>query len=95
MHIGEVLKEIRKKRGMTQVEVCNKLGFTQAYLSLVESGEKENPSNEFLSKIGSLYNVPPQVIVFMTISEKDIPKENKKVFNKLKPLINKVIAEFV
>lgn len=95
MHIGEVLKEIRKKRGMTQVEVCEKLGFTQTYLSLVEAGEKENPSNEFLSKLGNIYNVPPQVMIFITLEEKDIPKANKKVFNKLKPLINKVIAEFI
>jgi len=36
--VGEIFKLCRKKRGLTQIEVANKAGLTQAAVSRIEKG---------------------------------------------------------
>src|SRR5437016_3879375 len=40
---GQDLREARRKRGWTQVETAEKLGVTQAYLSMLERGRRPLP----------------------------------------------------
>ena len=44
------LEEIRKAKGLSQIEVANAIGMTQAYVSGLESGKK-SPSFETLVKL--------------------------------------------
>ena len=37
--IGKQIKEVREAKGITQMELSNKLGFNQAYLSVLEGGK--------------------------------------------------------
>lgn len=39
--IGELLKEARKKSGMTQQELAEKVGTTKSYISKIENNIKE------------------------------------------------------
>ena len=41
---GRDLREARRKKGWTQEETAEKLGVTQAYLSMLESGRRSMPS---------------------------------------------------
>lgn len=40
MDYGELLKDIRKQRGLTQVELAKKLNLTQSWVSYVEGGKE-------------------------------------------------------
>lgn len=53
-----MIKSIRKKRNLSQVELAKKAGITQAYLSLLETGQKKNPSLKTLSNLAGALNVP-------------------------------------
>lgn len=49
-HIGDLIKEIRKEKGMTQEELSDKSNISRSYLSDVENG-RYNPSITFLKSI--------------------------------------------
>ena len=48
--VGEVLRNARKKAGLTQLELANKVGVTRAYYADVERG-RYTPSLKVLSKL--------------------------------------------
>ena len=54
--IGERLKELRKSKGWTQVQVAAKMGLTDSVISFYERQERA-PSPEVLIKFAELYDV--------------------------------------
>lgn len=54
--IGERLKELRKSKGWTQVQVATKMGLTDSVISFYERQERA-PSPEVLVKFSELYGV--------------------------------------
>ena len=54
--VGEVVKEILKKEGKTQMDLCEATGIKKAAMSKYLSGEK-TPRTEVLMKISDALNV--------------------------------------
>jgi transcriptional regulator with XRE-family HTH domain len=94
MNIGESVKEIRLKRGLTQMESCKKTGFKQSYLSLVESGKRE-PSREYLIALARAYDVPLIVFEFMSVNINDVQKSKRAFFKSIKPEVDKMILSLI
>ena len=59
------LKELRKKRGYTQISVQMQTGIEQALLSKFENGERVPPT-ETLLKLAEFYNVSMDYILCRT-----------------------------
>ena len=57
-NVGESIKTMRNRKGLSQWQVAKALGKSQAYLSYFECGYKE-PSEEILQKILSTIAVLP------------------------------------
>lgn len=55
-----MIKEYRKKRNLTQKELANQVGVTQAYICALESGKRSNPSAKILLKISAITGAPLQ-----------------------------------
>lgn len=54
---GERIRELRRQRGMTQVEFAAQLGFVQPYVAGIENGT--NPATkEMLMDIAEFFGVP-------------------------------------
>ena len=51
--IGEVIKKIRTKKEISARELARRSGVSQGYLSQLETGKNNNPTNEVLKKIAS------------------------------------------
>ncbi|SEN87062.1 Helix-turn-helix [Amphibacillus marinus] len=51
--IGEIIKELRNKKGISARELSRRSGISQPYLSQLETGKNNNPTNEVLKKIAS------------------------------------------
>lgn len=60
MQIGEQIKLLRKQMRLSQAELAEKLGISQSYLSLIESGRKVGKVENFLDFLISNLNVQPQ-----------------------------------
>ena len=52
---GEFLKKLREDRGMTLRDVEEKIHISNAYLSQVESGQRNIPTMRILSKLAEVY----------------------------------------
>jgi transcriptional regulator with XRE-family HTH domain len=55
------LKRARQERGWNQQEAAARLGVTQAYLSMLERGQR-SPSPRFTRKLVQVYGLPPTVL---------------------------------
>lgn len=55
--LGMTLKRLRIKAGLTQDELARKAGVTYAYISMLESGTKKNPSLMLVKKLAKALGV--------------------------------------
>lgn len=92
MTIGEVIKKIIKKRGLTQVEVAKSIGKSTTALSQIINGVYE-PNPESLEKLCNVLDVPKPILYFMMISEEDLPEEKKEIFKDFEPILKDFISE--
>jgi transcriptional regulator with XRE-family HTH domain len=56
--LGAVLKQIRERKGLSQLDLAKRAKVSQGYLSDLEAGEKKNPGIETLRKIAKALGVP-------------------------------------
>ena len=61
--LGEVLKQLRLERGMTQGQVAYKADTVPEYISMLESGTRANPSAELLTRLAVSLGVTPDYIL--------------------------------
>ena len=93
MDLGNAVKELRKKRGLTQGNFCEQIGITQSYLSQVEKGHKE-PSIDVIKKIADALGTPIPVLFWFTLTEEDVDDNKREVFKLLKPSVNSLVDAF-
>ena len=54
---GEHLRKLRRERGVTQQEMADAIGVSQAYLSALEHGKRGQPSWPLLQSITGYFNI--------------------------------------
>ena len=54
---GEAMRELRRKKGVTQKEMASALGVSQAYLSALEHGNRSAPSFDFIQRVAGYFNI--------------------------------------
>lgn len=70
MNIGEAIRDLRKKRNMSQIELAKKSKTTQASLSMIENGQSR-PGDGLLHDICNALEVPPAVLYIMSLERSD------------------------
>lgn len=63
MHYSQIIKEERLKRKLSQSELGDKLGVSQAMIALIEEG-KRGASDKLKVKFSELFNLPVEYIFF-------------------------------
>lgn len=94
MKIGEVLKELRVSKNLTQVQVSQRTRISQTFLSQIETGAK-SPSKQMMKILCDLYNIPPVFVAWKATTENDVQKKKVGAFRKIKPAMDKLIDEFL
>jgi len=92
MVIGEVIKMIMKKRGMTQKSLAEKIPLTQPALSMIISGENY-AHDSTLQKIAKALGVPVSAMLFLCVKESDVPEENRQLFRTLQPTMEQWVMD--
>lgn len=54
---GEAMRELRRQRGVTQKQMAEALGVSQAYLSALEHGNRSAPSFDFIQRVAGYFNI--------------------------------------
>lgn len=76
--LGEVLREVRKQRGLSQEALALNAGVERNYISLIELG-RNSPSIRILYKICKVLDISPSLLLAQA-EEKSlvIPKRSKR-----------------
>jgi XRE family transcriptional regulator, regulator of sulfur utilization len=90
MKIGNVIKEVRSEKKISQGELAKNCDVTQSYLSQIENDIKM-PSNDLLVQIGKNLNVPVSVLYYLAIEETDVPKDNLQAYQQLSSTIKSLV----
>lgn len=91
MNIGNAIKEIRKSKGMSQLQLAEAADITQAALSGIENGNRPNPGT--LEKISHVLGVPESLIYAMAMEKGDVREEKRVLYDSLFPVIKGLILQ--
>lgn len=92
MKIGEVIKMLIKKRGLSQQEVANRIGKSPTALSQIINGVYQ-PQSDTLESLSNMLDVPVPVIHFLSIDEEKVPIENRQLFRSLAPSMERYLID--
>ncbi len=56
--LGQMLKAVRQKQGLTTDELAKRARLTNAYISLLETVKRKNPSLAVLKRLSKALRVP-------------------------------------
>lgn len=90
--LGKGIKMVRERQGYNQKDLAHLVGTDQSYLSQIESGNK-TPSMEMLYKICDALETPSELVFWFGVTSNDVPKENKQLFEILKPSIDQMLLK--
>jgi transcriptional regulator with XRE-family HTH domain len=93
MDLGNIIKNIRKQKGLTQTEFASLCGITQTYLSQIEGNLKE-PNLSTLKAISEKLNLPLPILFFLSLTEDDIQPDKRKDFESVNPAVKSLVNEF-
>lgn len=69
--LGERLRELRSRNGITQAQLAEKIFVSESYIALIELNRR-NPSTEILGKLSDFFGVSTDYLLTGEISEDDI-----------------------
>lgn len=93
MRIGKTIQEIRKHKGISQMELCEETGITQAQISLIERG-LSIPRQQTLNKILNYIQVTEAELLVMCINKNDVSPEHRLLFTSLRDSLFRIINKY-
>jgi transcriptional regulator with XRE-family HTH domain len=94
MDIPQIIITLRKKKNLSQVELANKIGLTQASLSNIESNKKK-PHKATIKKICKALEIPEQWFYFLALNDNDLPDPSKERFQLVERELKKIILNSI
>ncbi len=74
MTLGHLVQRLRHERGLSQIELAEKVGIEQTTLSAIERGRTAMPSIEILHRLADELNVPDDLLLRAAGWIRDDPK---------------------
>jgi len=99
MHIGERIKDFRKRQGLNQREFAKELEYSYGYIADLERG-RQKPSREFLEKLRHVFGISSDYILHGDLFyfwEQKLDEIEKKLKSEeiSQPIINKVKGDIM
>ncbi|MFT8322218.1 MAG: helix-turn-helix transcriptional regulator [Bacillus sp. (in: firmicutes)] len=70
--IGERIRYLRKEKGYSMSRLAKEAGVSKTYLSNLENGFQNNPSIDFLKRVGNILGTSINELI-----SEDLPQENE------------------
>lgn len=94
MQLGNTIKDIRKQKGINQVELALLCDISQTYLSQIENDQKE-PNMGILKVIAEKLDIALPMLFFLSLDEADIAPGKRHMFQTIGPLVKNLIKELL
>ena len=82
MDIGQAIKTLRKKHGLTQEQLAEKCGLSVNAICAIETG-RTWPPKATVERLCSAIGVPHTYLMMTTIEEDDFPEEKRVLYRAL------------
>lgn len=92
MNIGSTIQKLRKEKNIKQIELAEKSGISQTYLSQIEKGIKV-PTIDILEKVSLSLGIPYPVLSYLSIDRNNVPEGKKEIYDKFEPVISGLIKD--
>jgi XRE family transcriptional regulator, master regulator for biofilm formation len=67
--IGERIQLLRKRKALSLTELSERAGVAKSYLSSIERGIQQNPSIQFLEKVGTVLGISVEELLHVQKSD--------------------------
>lgn len=93
MDVGQAIKTLRKKQGMSQVQLAEKCGMSVNGVSMIENGQRF-PQNSTVEKLCQAFGIPQSYLMLAAIEEDDMPEEKRVLYRALvEPLRDELLEK--
>lgn len=82
MQFGVTVRDLRKLRGLSQIELAKLAEISVSHLCLLEKGKRE-PSLSTIETIGAALRVPVGILMFLSASASSVPELTESQFDNL------------
>lgn len=91
MDLGQAIKTLRQKQGMTQQQLADRCGVSDNAISNLETG-KAYPPKGMVEKLCAAFGIPSSYLLMASIQEEDFPEEKRVLYRALlEPLRNELL----
>lgn len=93
MDLGQAIKILRTKQGMTQAQLAEKCGMSTNAICSLETG-KAYPPKATVDRLCQAFGIPESFLLMASIEEEDIPEEKRVLYRALlEPLRNELLEK--
>lgn len=90
MDIGQAIRTLRQKKGMTQAQLGDAIGMSDSGISNLEKG-KAYPPKSTIEKLCRAFDIPMPYLLMQSIEEEDFPEDKRVLYRALlEPLRNEL-----
>lgn len=94
MKIGKTIRELRKRKSISQTDFSASIGITQTSLSKIEA-DITYPHDSTIKKIIKVLDIPEHFLYLLSATVEDVPKKKKPIFKILYPTIRQLIFSII
>ena len=93
MNIGQAIKQLRDKRGMTQLQLAELCGMSTNAISSLELG-KTYPPKATVERLCQVFGISQALFNLSTIEESDFPEEKRVLYRAmLEPMREELLEQ--
>lgn len=93
MNVGQAIKQLRLKAGMTQEQLAEKVGMSVNAISSMELG-KTYPQKNTVARLCEAFGISQALFQLSTIEKQDFPEEKRVLYRALlEPLRNELLTQ--
>lgn len=91
MQVGPVIRDIRRERGLTLVQVARGASMSPSHLSLIER-QARDPSLTVLGNIAKSLGVPVTVLVLLAARQSGAPEVRGELYVRMEAVLKALLA---
>jgi transcriptional regulator with XRE-family HTH domain len=93
VNFARALRMARAARGMSQQELARLVEIRPSYLSMLERGDRKNPSSDLVSKIARALNIPVPLFMLLGSDQSELNLISPPDANKLARALLEALTE--
>lgn len=93
MNIGQAIRMCRSRRGLSLAELAQRAKCSVSYLSMLERGDRQDPTLSAIKKIAGALKVPTGILLFLAAEKDDLAGIDKNLADRMAGVALDLLSE--